>query len=209
MIANALTYEIMTPETVGRSRSELVLGKHSGRAGLAKRTAASSATPSATRSSKASTSSSSTLADKKKEVYDDDLRMLIVSLCNQDSFEDLSPLQVRCYEFRPRTRHGDWSSMRRVVTREFTDTANRRRPGRRRLQGHRAHPRRIKGRLEQLRDPRHDPRARTPSARPTSTVEVGAITYKGNGASTDIIEAAVHGLRQRRQQAPRPPRRAQ
>ena len=34
MIANKQTYEIMTPESVGRSRSELVLGKHSGRAGL-------------------------------------------------------------------------------------------------------------------------------------------------------------------------------
>lgn len=31
MLKNAQTYEIMTPESVGRSRSELILGKHSGR----------------------------------------------------------------------------------------------------------------------------------------------------------------------------------
>jgi 2-isopropylmalate synthase len=31
MLKNASTYEIMTPESVGRSRSEIVLGKHSGR----------------------------------------------------------------------------------------------------------------------------------------------------------------------------------
>lgn len=31
MLKNANTYEIMTPESVGRSRTELVLGKHSGR----------------------------------------------------------------------------------------------------------------------------------------------------------------------------------
>jgi len=31
MLKNANTYEIMTPESVGRDRSELVLGKHSGR----------------------------------------------------------------------------------------------------------------------------------------------------------------------------------
>ncbi len=31
MMANALTYEIMTPESVGLSRSKMVLGKHSGR----------------------------------------------------------------------------------------------------------------------------------------------------------------------------------
>ncbi len=34
MLANAQTYEIMTPESVGLTRSNIVLGKHSGRAAL-------------------------------------------------------------------------------------------------------------------------------------------------------------------------------
>lgn len=34
MLKNALTYEIMTPETVGRSAQKLVMGKHSGRHAL-------------------------------------------------------------------------------------------------------------------------------------------------------------------------------
>ena len=37
MLKNSATYEIMNPETVGISRTELVLGKHSGRAALRQR----------------------------------------------------------------------------------------------------------------------------------------------------------------------------
>lgn len=37
MLSNPLTYEIMTPETVGKSGSNLVLGKHSGRKALSHR----------------------------------------------------------------------------------------------------------------------------------------------------------------------------
>lgn len=82
VLANALTYEIMTPESVGRSRSELVLGKHSGRAGLANRS----------RELGFELDENQVqllyekfidLADKKKEVFDDDLRMLIVSIHNE------------------------------------------------------------------------------------------------------------------------------
>ncbi|HVT71871.1 MAG TPA: 2-isopropylmalate synthase [Lacunisphaera sp.] len=39
MIKNALTYEIMRPEDVGATQTELVLGKHSGRAAFSKRLA--------------------------------------------------------------------------------------------------------------------------------------------------------------------------
>lgn len=37
MLKNRLTYEIMTPESVGRQEEDMVLGKHSGRAALVKR----------------------------------------------------------------------------------------------------------------------------------------------------------------------------
>lgn len=70
------TYEIMRPEDVGFSRSDLVLGKHSGRAALAARAKAFGyqLTPEQLdrvfREFKI-------LADKKKEVYDGDLAALI------------------------------------------------------------------------------------------------------------------------------------
>ncbi len=85
MIANAKTYEIMTPESVGRSRSDLVLGKHSGRAGLLKR-GKELGFEMSDKELDNLYERFIDLADKKKEVFDDDLRMLIVSV-NNESFE--------------------------------------------------------------------------------------------------------------------------
>ncbi len=85
MIANSKTYEIMSPESVGRKRSDLVLGKHSGRAGLAKRSEELGyALPEDQLVQLYERFIA--LADKKKEVFDDDLRMLITSI-NNESFE--------------------------------------------------------------------------------------------------------------------------
>ncbi len=81
MIANASTYEIMTPDSVGRSRSDLVLGKHSGRAGLARRSAELGFELSDDQTDQLY-ERFIVLADRKKEVYSDDLRMLIVDLHN-------------------------------------------------------------------------------------------------------------------------------
>lgn len=72
------TYEIMRPEDVGFTKTDLVLGKHSGRAALADR---------ARQMGYALTPSQldvvynefKALADKKKEVYDEDLRSIIDS----------------------------------------------------------------------------------------------------------------------------------
>lgn len=183
MIANRQTYEIMTPESVGRSRSELVLGKHSGRAGLSNR--------SAELGYKLTEEELKTLyekfidlADKKKEVYDDDLRMLIVALHNE-SFE--------IYHLSDLRTSGNDPAMALVTLRKgeetFTDTATGDGPVHaacmaiERIAG-------ISGRLE-----RFDIRATTPGKDALGeayvTVAFGEKTYKGNGASTDIIEAAV------------------
>jgi 2-isopropylmalate synthase len=78
MLKNASTYEIMTPESVGRSRSELVLGKHSGRNALR------------TRLSQlgfdfdedglnAAFARFKDFADRKKKVTDDDLMVIATS----------------------------------------------------------------------------------------------------------------------------------
>ncbi len=72
MLKNAGTYEIMTPESVGLTRSTLVLGKHSGRHAFREKlkdlgfALDDAAVDNAFRRFKA-------LADKKKEVFDDDL----------------------------------------------------------------------------------------------------------------------------------------
>ena len=76
MIKNATTYEIMTPESVGVSKTSLVMGKHSGRAAFrAKLTdmgyeLGENALEDAFNRFKA-------LCDRKKDVYDEDIEALV------------------------------------------------------------------------------------------------------------------------------------
>ncbi|MEK6335618.1 MAG: 2-isopropylmalate synthase [Acidobacteriota bacterium] len=78
MISNPLCYEIMTPESIGVSTSQLVLGKHSGRHALALRyedlgyTLEGADLDTVYRAF-------TDLADRKKRIYDQDLISLITS----------------------------------------------------------------------------------------------------------------------------------
>jgi 2-isopropylmalate synthase len=72
MIQQALTYEIMTPESVGRHDSTLVLGKHSGRHGIRKRYQELGYKLS-DEQLKEIYPRFLRVADKKKEVFDEDL----------------------------------------------------------------------------------------------------------------------------------------
>ncbi len=184
MIAHALTYEIMTPESVGRERSDLVLGKHSGRAGLARRS-----TELGFELTEAEVDQLYeqfiVLADKKKEVYSDDLRMLIVGLYDK-GFETYHLEQLRASGVDPtvalvKLRHGD-----DVMTETSTgdgpvDAAC---VAIEKIVG-------ITGQLEQF-----DIRATTPGKDALGeayvTVRFDDRLYRGNGVSTDIVEAAIH-----------------
>jgi 2-isopropylmalate synthase len=75
MLKERTTYEIMRPEDVGFAKTDLVLGKHSGRAALADRAKALGyhLTPEQLR---AVFDAFKILADKKKEVYDGDIAAL-------------------------------------------------------------------------------------------------------------------------------------
>ncbi len=76
MLKNAQTYEIMTPESVGLTRSTLVMGKHSGRHAFKKKleelgfSLGDNAIEDAFRRFK-------DLADRKKDVYDEDIVALV------------------------------------------------------------------------------------------------------------------------------------
>jgi 2-isopropylmalate synthase len=72
MLKSPLTYEIMTPETVGIKHSTLVLGKHSGRHGLKKRYSELGYDLSAEELEKAYETFCA-IADQKKEIFDEDL----------------------------------------------------------------------------------------------------------------------------------------
>ncbi len=76
MLANPLTYEIMTPESVGAGATNIVLGKHSGRRALADRLATLGHT--LTRDQLDEVYQRFTeLADRKKLIYDQDLLALL------------------------------------------------------------------------------------------------------------------------------------
>ncbi|NOY40730.1 MAG: 2-isopropylmalate synthase [Planctomycetes bacterium] len=76
MLKERTTYEIMRPEDVGFTQTDLVLGKHSGRAALADRTRALGYHLSDEQLA-AIFDDFKKLADKKKEIYDGDISALI------------------------------------------------------------------------------------------------------------------------------------
>jgi 2-isopropylmalate synthase len=70
------TYEIMTPESVGRDASQLVLGRHSGLHGFRNRLA-ELGVPLSDEEAKKAYERFLEIADRKKEVYDDDLYVIV------------------------------------------------------------------------------------------------------------------------------------
>ena len=78
MLKNSATYEIMTPESVGRSRSELILGKHSGRNAFRTRLVALGLTLNDDELN-AAFERFKAFADVRKKVTDDDLILIATS----------------------------------------------------------------------------------------------------------------------------------
>jgi 2-isopropylmalate synthase len=94
IIKSPVTYEIITPESVGIRHSTLVLGKHSGRHALRKRYEELGYHLTAEELEKVYVEFTK-LADKKKEVFDDDLVTILQNGdLNDNSFYKLSSLQV-------------------------------------------------------------------------------------------------------------------
>ena len=78
MLKHASTYEIMRPEDVGLSKSNLVLGKHSGRHAFRERVAQLGFAPDEARLDKAFEEFKK-LADRKKELFDADIEAIIMN----------------------------------------------------------------------------------------------------------------------------------
>jgi len=78
MLKHASTYEIMRPEDVGLSKSNLVLGKHSGRHAFRQRVEQLGFTPNDTELNKAFEEFKK-LADRKKELFDADIEAIIMN----------------------------------------------------------------------------------------------------------------------------------
>lgn len=183
VIASRITYEIMTPESVGRKSNELVLGKHSGKHGLSKRCADLGFTLSEDEIQHLYDKFIA-LADKKKEVFEDDLRVLIASMRNE-SFETYSLEHLRTATGEPTIA---LVKLRRGKE-EITETATGDGPvdaacaAIERIVG-------VSGRLQEF-----SIRAASPGKEALGEAHVAVSldgkTFYGTGASTDIVEAAV------------------
>jgi 2-isopropylmalate synthase len=94
MLKSPITYEIMTPQSVGIKHSMLVLGKHSGRHALKQRYAELGYGLPADELDRAYQSFCS-VADKKKEIFDEDLIAIIEDRVGDvDDYYQLETIQV-------------------------------------------------------------------------------------------------------------------
>lgn len=84
MLKNRITYEIMTPESVGYPSTSLVLGKHSGRHAFIQRIEALGFELDKD-AMQAAFEEFKVLADKKKEVFDEDIESIILNQSKDDS----------------------------------------------------------------------------------------------------------------------------
>jgi len=84
MLKNRETYEIMTPEMVGVKRTKIVLGRHSGRHGLKARMTSLGYKLQKSELDRLYERFTE-LADKKKEIFDDDLLMLMGDQAETDN----------------------------------------------------------------------------------------------------------------------------
>lgn len=102
VLKNASTYEIMTPESVGLTKSNLVLGKHSGRAAF-KDKLKSLDIELGDNALEDTFIRFKELADKKKNVYDEDIFALLDSEANKEDAIQLESLYVTCGTVGPQT----------------------------------------------------------------------------------------------------------
>ncbi len=94
MLKSRETYEIMNPDAIGIGESKIVLGRHSGRAGLKSRLESLGFHVDKDRL-KTIYKEFVVLADKKKEVFDEDLRAIMNDLLEQeDAYYKLDYLHV-------------------------------------------------------------------------------------------------------------------
>lgn len=102
VLKHAGTYEIMTPESVGITKSNLVMGKHSGRHAFKDKIAQLGFVLGDNALEDAFTKFKD-LADKKKEIYDEDLVALLDSESRKEDAIRLESLHITCGTVGPQT----------------------------------------------------------------------------------------------------------
>ncbi|MDW8223175.1 MAG: 2-isopropylmalate synthase [Gemmatales bacterium] len=187
ILAHQATYEIMKPEDVGRSSSELVLGKHSGRSGLQTRLEQLGYHLSEAQLDKVFEAFKQ-LADKKKDIYDADLQALVEGILH-----DGRPEMWKLLSFHTSAGLGVIPTaavcVQRVDGQQFREAACGDGP----IDAVFRTLMRITGINAQLRDFQVRSVSQGEDAQGEATVEVEHLgrLYRGRATSTDIIEAGA------------------
>jgi len=119
VMKNPLTYEIMTPESVGIKANNLVLGKHSGRHALAQRVADLGYELSSAEMTRVF-QEFKRLADLKKTVYDEDIEAIITQQANRAGRFALRDMHVASGTSSTATARVEMEVDGRVVAQEDT-----------------------------------------------------------------------------------------
>ncbi|MCH2595842.1 MAG: 2-isopropylmalate synthase [Pirellulales bacterium] len=189
MLKERTTYEIMRPEDVGFTHTDLVLGKHSGRAALADR-ARALGYHLADDQLDAVFDDFKDLADKKKEVYDGDIAALI----EQRNTQIADQWQLESYEVQATS--GKTPTVTVTLTRgdqQFTTTKN---CGDGPLDALFRTIEEVTGKSVIVRDFRVQSATRGKDAQGESIIEVeyNGRTFRGRGVSTDTVEAGTRAF---------------
>jgi 2-isopropylmalate synthase len=186
MLKHRGTYEIMRPEDVGFARSQLVLGKHSGRHALRERLATLGHEPDEAQLDEIF-SRFKTLADRKREVFDNDLEALALG---RDP-EALGPWRIA--QLHSSSHVGGMASASVKLTHEDGRQASEASIGDGPVHAVLCAIERATGHALQTSDfqVRSLSLGGDAQGQATLTVEHQGREVRGNGVSTDIVEAAA------------------
>ena len=190
MLKERTTYEIMRPEDVGFTKTDLVLGKHSGRAALADRAKSLGYRLSGEQLQEVF-DEFKTLADKKKEIYDGDIRALIEKQLRNVPEQEWSLVQFQVTsgsDCKPRVQ----LTLRRGASEYSEDLSDGDGP----IDAAFLATEKITGLSLKCKD--YHVRSATLGhdalGEATLEVEYEGSTFRGRGVSTDTVEATVMAL---------------
>ena len=189
MLKERTTYEIMRPEDVGFSKTDLVLGKHSGRAALADR-AKALGYHLTDEELTVVFDAFKQLADKKKEIYDGD----IAALVEQRNTQVAGQWQLTTYEVQMSS--GETPTATIALNRDGQQHTKTMRCGDGPLDALFRAIEEITGRSVAVRDFRVQSATRGKDAQGESIIEVeyNGQFFRGRGISTDTVEAATRAF---------------
>ena len=190
MLKEPSTYEIMRPEDVGVAKTDLVLGKHSGRAALADRARALGYRLSGEQV-QAVFDEFKKLADKKKEIYDGDIVSLI-----QQQIQGVQEEEWSLVDFEATSGSGQPPRVRLTLQQgdqQFTEELSE---GDGPVDAAFLATEKITGITLQCRDfqVRSATLGRDAQGEVTVQIEHGGQIFRGRGVSTDTVEATVRAI---------------